>query len=75
VAFFGFVLLEYSKMGNSYHLNVFLTEDQGTKILALKDFTGLNLSELTRRLFDYCLQEHRLNDIVPSMSGKMLKEV
>jgi hypothetical protein len=60
---------------STYHLNCFLTPSQGEAIISLKEQSGLNLSELTRRMFDYCLQEHRLNELIPSMSGRMLKDV
>jgi truncated hemoglobin YjbI len=29
----------------------------------------LNVSELMRRFYDFCLQQHNLNQILPSMSG------
>lgn len=55
----------------SYHINALLTDLQGTKLCDIKDVSELNISELTRRIFDYALQEHRMNEIIPSMSGRL----
>lgn len=33
--------------------------------------TGINISELKRRMYDFCFQERVINEIIPSMSGNI----
>lgn len=61
-------------MSTGFHLNVFLTQAQGEVLCSLKERTGLTLSELTRRFLDSCLQEQKLNELIPFMSGRLLKD-
>ena len=46
-----------------------LTEQRKRALSGLKDRTGLSMSELLRRIVDYSLVDHRLNEIIPAMSG------
>lgn len=54
-----------------YHVNSYLPDRQGESLQKLKDLTGLSISEFTRRLFDYGLQEKVLDEIIPTMSGQL----
>lgn len=53
------------------HLNVQVPDRHRDKMETLQSQTGLTLSELMRRMFDYCLQPQVLNMLVPCMSGQM----
>lgn len=63
-----FVLVQ----GNTvYHLNVKIPDHQEGDLCWIRDYTGLTISEFTRRLYDYAFQERVLNEVIPSMSGRL----
>lgn len=47
----------------------YLPERQLNDFRQLSQQTGESMAALMRRLFDHGLQEHSLNQIIPSMSG------
>lgn len=48
-----------------------ITDWQQQSFDRLHGQTGLTKSELMRRMFDYCLQEFVINQLVPTMSGSL----
>lgn len=44
---------------------------QQDAIRDLHEQTGLGMSELVRRMFDFCLSQPTLNQLVPNMSGQI----
>lgn len=48
-----------------------MPERQIDALRALREQTGLSVSELIRRMFDYCIRDHVFNEIVPAMSGQV----
>lgn len=46
-------------------------ERQKQQLLEAKEQTGLSLSELLRRMMDHCLTTGVMNELVPSMSGRL----
>lgn len=57
------------------HANFFLPERQDAGLRSVAEQTGLSYSELLRRMVDNCLQSQTLNQLVPSMSGKIHLEL
>lgn len=51
--------------------NQYLEVRQVATFESLRDHTGITVSELMRRMFDYCFQESVMNQIVPCMSGQL----
>ena len=56
-----------------FHINVFIPDRHHDTITGVSAQAGLTKSEFVRRLFDYSLRADRLNEIIPAMSGKLLK--
>ena len=49
--------------------NLFIPDRQLNTFYKLSQDTGLAVADLMRRMYDYCLREPVLCDIVPCMSG------
>jgi hypothetical protein len=48
-----------------------LADRQIVSLEKLRDQAGISVSELMRRMIDYCLQEEEINHIVPCLSGRL----
>lgn len=47
------------------------TGHQADELERLKQLTGLPKTEIIRRMFDHCVQESVLNQLVPTLSGSL----
>ncbi len=54
-----------------WHVNTYLPDRLEVNLKNVLDQTQLGTSDMLRRMIDYCLQQQRMNDIVPSMSGQI----
>ena len=48
---------------------IWLREDQKGCFLYLRDVSGVSSCELMRRMFDLCMNEGTLNELLPLASG------
>lgn len=51
-----------------------LSDHQSEYLHYLKDYTGMTMNELSRRMHDFCLRPHILNEIIPTYSGSIQLE-
>jgi len=51
--------------------NQYMETYQIDKFESLRNQTGISVSELMRRMFDLCLTDNVVNQIIPCMSGQI----
>lgn len=57
-------------MAERYHLNLICPPGMGTTLHRVSEQSQLSISDLVRRMVDYCVKEPILNEVVPCMSGQ-----
>lgn len=59
--------------GRSKQYSHWIPDQQMARLRSVSTETGITVSELMRRMYDYCLQGKVLNELVPAMSGQIQK--
>ncbi len=55
--------------------NLFMPDRQWETYQTVSDRVGVSTAELIRRILEYGAQERVLNEVVPTMSGRLLNPV